>query len=271
MTPRTASGSARTSAKTRGWNAIFERYNIGEHNFDAEPFKISGDQIKDACRHLQSTSEREVRILCKQDTRESRPLAFVERGLFILPVKNGHYVIVKGEGYVDVPAIETPPCEYHSSFPFQLDTTQVGDSEMQHLDRAYALSLIRHFAKDDTLVLTIRGRKYTSAFNFMAGEFDIAVESVQTEVDGGYEGEEQVVLVEAKSGKSKNTIIRQIYYPFRQWQMHTDKRVSTLFFQRTKNNEYHIWHFGFDDPNDYNSIRLLNSARYSIPLELSWR
>ncbi len=32
---------------------------------------------------------------------------------------------------------------------------------MQHLDFAYASSLIRTFMEDDTLVLTIRGRKYT--------------------------------------------------------------------------------------------------------------
>ena len=253
---------------TPSWNAIFERYAIDQHDFDAAPFPISGAQIKVACQHFERTSEKEVRILCKQDTRESRPLAFVERGLFILPVRNGHYVIVKGEGYVDVPPIDTPLLAYQSDFPFELETTQIGDSEMQHLDRAYALSLIRHFTDDDSLVLTIRGRKYTPEFRFVAGKFEITARSVQTEVDGGYEGADKVVLVEAKSGDASNTIIRQLYYPFRQWQMHTSKRVSTLFFQRTENNEYHIWHFGFDDPNDYNSIRLLNSARYSITLKI---
>ena len=147
---------------------------------------------------------------------------------------------------------------------------------MQHLDRAYAQSLIRHFAGDDTLVLTIRGRKYTDAFEFIAGEFQISVDGVQTEVDAGYEGSEQVVLVEAKGGNADNTIIRQLYYPFRQWQQHTTKPLSTLFFQRirarrTREDEYHIWHFGFDDPHDYNSIRLLNSARYKIALPYSYR
>lgn len=136
---------------------------------------------------------------------------------------------------------------------------------MQHLDRAYAQSLIRHFAEDESLVLTIRGRKYTGAFQFVTGEFQIDSESVQTEVDAGYEGANQVVLVEAKSGNATNTIIRQLYYPFRQWQQRTAKPVSTLFFQR-KGEEYHIWHFGFDDVNDYNSIRLLKSARYKIIL-----
>lgn len=260
------SNSASESGNTPSWDAIFERYTIDQHDFDAGPFPLSGSQIKAACQHFERTSEKEVRILCKQDTRESRPIVFRQKGLFILPVRNGRYLIVKGEGYVDIPPIESDLREYQSDFPFELETTRVGNSEMQHLDRAYALSLIRHFADDDSLALTIRGRKYTPRFDFVAGEFQITVEKVQTEVDAGYEGSDQVVLVEAKSGNASNTIIRQLYYPFRQWQSYTAKPVSTLFFQRTLSDEYCIWHFGFDDPNDYNSIRLLKSARYKITL-----
>ena len=205
-----------------------------------------------------------MRILCKQDTRESRPQVFKDRGLFILPVVNGRYAIIKGDGYVDIPAIESPLIEYQSEFDFKLETARVGDSEMQYLDSAYAFSLIRHFIEDDSLVLTIRGRKYTPAFSFYTNGFHISVKSVQTEVDGGYEGREQVVLIEAKNTEATDTIIRQIYYPFRQWQERTDKPISTLFFQRTEDGEYHIWQFAFDDKDDYDSIRLVKSARYGI-------
>ena len=249
--------------KTASWDTIFERYSIHEHDFDAGLFEISAEQIRDACQHFQRTGQKEVRILCKQDSRESRPQVFCERGLFILPVKNKHYAIAKGEGYVDIPPIESPLLEYRSDSPFAMEPSQVGDSEMQHLDSAYASGLVQHFVNDDSLVLTIRGRKYTSAFSLAAGGFQIDIEGVQTEVDRGYEGAEQVVLIKAKSGNARNTIIRQLYYPFRQWRQHTAKPVSTLFFQRRRG-EYHLWHFGFDDPNDYNSIRLLNSARYRI-------
>jgi hypothetical protein len=69
---------------------------------------------------------------------------------------------------------------------------------MQHLDYAYAASLIRTFTEDPSLVLTIRGRKYTPEFEFYVGKQPIKVSSVQTEVDAGYEGKNQVVLVEAK-------------------------------------------------------------------------
>lgn len=42
----------------------------------------------------------------------------------------------------------------------------MGDSEMQHLDFAYASSLMRTFLNDESLVLSIRGRKYTLEFCF---------------------------------------------------------------------------------------------------------
>lgn len=252
------------SGNSPSWQAIFDRYEIAAHDFDAAPFPISADQIKVACQDFRRTGEKEPRILCRQDTRESRPQVFRDRGLFILPVKNGEYVIVKGEGYVDVPDITSPVQEYRSDFPFELETSQGGNSARQALDRAYAMSLIRHFVEDDSLVLTIRERKFTARFDCAVNRFPLQVAGVQTEVVGGYEGENQVVLVEAKGGNAGNTIIRQLYYPFRQWQSHTTKPVSTLFFQRTGNNEYHIWHFVFDDLYDYNSIRLLRSGRYRL-------
>ena len=78
------------------WKAIFDKYKIGEHNFKKETFIITAQQIKDATKNFKTTNEREVRILCKQDSREDRPGVFVENGLFILPVTNGEYTIVKG-------------------------------------------------------------------------------------------------------------------------------------------------------------------------------
>ena len=134
---------------------------------------------------------------------------------------------------------------------------------MQHLDFAYASSLIRSFLNDESLVLTIRGRKYTPKFEFIAGVHKITVESVQTEVDAGYEGRNQVVLIEAKNSVSKNTIIRQLYYPFRQWQFHTKKEVKILFFEKQKK-LYSLWEFIFSNEADYNSIKLIKSEKFQI-------
>lgn len=185
--------------------------------------------------------------------------------MFILPVKNGEYAIVKGEGYIDIPEAKQSVAVYRSKLDFELETSKVGNSEMQHLDFAYASSLVRTFIQDDSLVLTIRGRKYTpdEGFQFRVGKQILDAKSVQTEVDAGYEGRKQIVLIEAKSSNAKNTIIRQMYYPFRQWQHHTQKQVITMFFGKF-DQTYSFWQFTFDDPYDYNSIRLVHSAQYAI-------
>lgn len=87
---------------------------------------------------------------------------------------------------------------------------------------------------------------------------------MQTEVDAGYEGANKVVLVEAKNSKTKNTIIRQLYYPYRQWQEHTKKEVFTLFFEKSKGGIYKIWQFKFKNKDDYNSIELVKSKSYKL-------
>jgi hypothetical protein len=252
-------------ANNKSWAKIFKDYSILKHDFEKEPFSLSADQIKKSCQEFKRTAEKEVRLLCKQDTRDSRPEIFKKNDLFLLPVKNGFYNIVKGEGYVNIPTIKEKIREYDSSLDFSLDSSKVGNSEMQHLDFAYASSLIRTFMNDPSLVLTIRGRKYTPEFSFFVKKQKIKVKGVQTEVDAGYEGKKQIVLVEAKPSGQKNTIIRQLYYPFRQWQDCTNKKVLNLFFEKNiKNNTYSIWQFKFNNVKDYNSIKLVRSAKYKI-------
>jgi len=252
-------------ANSKSWEKIFKDYGILNHDFDKAPFKLSATQIKRACQKFKETGEKEVRILCKQDSRENRPEIFKKHNLFLLPVKNGFYNIIKGEGYVDIPIIKKETTIYASKLDFLLDTTKIGDSEMQHLDYAYASSLIRTFTEDPSLVLTIRGRKYTPRFDFYVGKQLIEISSVQTEVDAGYEGKNKIVLIEAKNFQADNIIIRQLYYPYRQWQSYTKKKVITLFFDKERTQDvYSIWQFEFTDPKNYNSIKLVKSGRFKI-------
>ena len=254
-------------ADSNSWKAIFDYKNIHSHNFDNGPYVLEAKDIKNACQNFKETSQKEVRILCKQDSREDRPEVFIQKNLFILPKINGSYYIVKGEGYVDIPDIETPIQDYVSKLDFDLISSTIGDSEMQYLDFAYANSLIRTFMDDQSLVLTIRGRKYTPSFSFIVNGFALDVKSVQTEVDAGYEGRNSLVLVEAKNTETKNTIIRQLYYPYRQWYENTKKTVYPLFFEKRIINDepiFYIWQYEFTNPLDYNSIHLVKSGRYRI-------
>ncbi|MFA6252337.1 MAG: hypothetical protein WCX74_02975 [Candidatus Paceibacterota bacterium] len=250
-------------ASNSSWEKIFKDNKILENDFSKQPFYLSATDIKKSVQGFKNTSEKEVRILCKMDTRESVPKIMKERGLILLPVKNKFYVIVKGEGYVDIPDIKGEAEVYKTKLGFNLDTTKIGNSEMQHLDFAYASSLIRTFMEDPSLVLTIRGRKYTPEFTFKIGDNTVETKGVQTEVDAGYEGKDKVVLIEAKNSSTKNTIIRQLYYPYRQWSEHTKKKVFLLFFEK-RIDEYLIWQYEFTDKNNYDSIKLVKAKKYKI-------
>jgi len=245
------------------WKRIFEFNKIDKHNFDEAPYILTSVAIKAAVQDFKKTGEKEVRILCKQDTRASRPAVFVQNNLFLLPIKNGVYIITKGEGYIDIPEINKTEDVYISKLDFELDSSKIGNSEMQHLDFAYASSLIREFMGDSSLVLTIRGRKYTPTFDFKLQNHAVHVESVQTEVDAGYEGRDKIVLIEAKNTLITNVIIRQFYYPFRQWQAITRKKVVSLLFMKV-HDTYALWEYEFTDSENYNSIRLVKSNKYYI-------
>ena len=249
------------------WMTIFDTYDIHSHDFDHEPFFITNKEIKAACQDFKKTAEKEVRILCYQAQRKDKPQVFVDRGLFLLPVKNGNYVIVKGEGYVDIPNIDSEPILFDSKIDFRLYSNEVGNSEMQHLDFAHAAGMIEDFCDVGNLYLTIRGRKYTPPFSFRVGKYLIDQKSVQTEVDAGYEGKNHVVLIEAKNTGVDDIIIRQMYYPFRKWSEDVSvkfgKKVITVFFEK-RGFEYLFWMYEFTDEEDYNSIKLVKNSRYII-------
>ena len=250
-------------ANSNSWKKIFEDHKILEHDFLKSPFILTGWMIKESVQDFKRITEKEVRILCKQDSRKDVPAIMKDNGLFLLPTKNGDYIIIKWEGYVDIPEIEWQAIIYNSNLNFVLESSQVWNSEMQHLDFAYASSLIRTFMNDSTLVLTIRWRKYTPEFSFKAWGHLIKTKSVQTEVDAWYEWKDKIVLIEAKNSKTKDTIIRQLFYPYKQWKINTSKEVILLFFEKRKK-EYYMWQYEFTDENDYNSIKLVKTWKYEI-------
>lgn len=246
------------------WEKIFSDYEIAKHDFDSSVFRLTSDQIKQSVQDFKKTSEKEVRILCSQTKQEDVPEIMRDMGLFLLPVKNGVYVLLRGEGYVDIPDIDTAPIDYEPEIDWPLETLKSGSSEMQHIDHAFAASMIRNFTGDSSLHLTIRGRKWTVRFDFSVGDYDIEAESVQAEVDAGYEGKRQIILLEAKNAKTHNTIIRQLFYPYRHWSaLVPEKAVRNVFFEK-REDEYLFWEFEFADKNDYNSIELVRSAKYRL-------
>ncbi len=230
-------------------------------------------------RQIKKITGEEPRIMAKMDASSALPQAFRSGGLFVLPISNGEYIIVRGGGYHDLEAVASPPRTFQSAMPFDLVTARVGQSEMQHVDLAYNSGLIEHFAGVDSLYLSVRGRKYSPPFDFRVnGSPSIHVDGVQVEIDGGFEGEEVFVTLEAKIDWTGDFHIRQLYYPLRFWDQTLgskggSKVVRPMFFvYDSRARTYTLWEYRFGIPEDYESIELVRSERFTVewkPLQMA--
>jgi len=217
--------------------------------------------------------------MAKMDARSDLPTIFRSNGLFVLPVSNGEYVIVKGDGYHDLETPDSSPRTFQSTMPFDLVTSRVGRSEMQYVDLAYNAGLIEHFMGVDSLYLSVRGRKFSSSFDFRVnGSPVLHVEGVQIEIDGGFEGERTFVVLEAKIDWTGNFNVRQLYYPLRSWEetlraRSALKQVRPMFFvYDTQESTYRFWEYRFGAQEDYESIEFVRSKQFKLewkPIEVA--
>lgn len=214
------------------------------------------------------TGGNEIRLMAKVDFSEDLPKALQRHGYFILPVKNGEYILVRGNGYHALERLPEPPTIYRPQLDFELETLTIGDSESQHLDYAFNVGLIENFARTTGLRPTIRGRKRMPAIEFFVGGVGpIKVRAgVQAEVDLGCEGKNDIVLIEAKTGGPKDFLIRQLFYPYRQWRHGVPRKTTRpLFFctlEIAKKRVYKFWEYKFTDDGQYLSLQLKNGASY---------
>lgn len=185
------------------------------------------------------TQIREARLMVKFDFKEQRPSMFREHRLNILPLKRGNYVIFPDPKNVCYYTFKNDGYETHEPKPYwpkvnltQLDTLtkELCTTESDALELAALSSLLSTFCKTSNLKLTTRGRRGSSTFNIQlpVGKAQIEVASSQIEVDGIYESDDTVALVEAKMYFHKDFHKRQLFYPFRWLKEKTKKRIVPL-------------------------------------------
>ena len=248
------------------WEVIVNKSGLSKHNFSTGPFYVAHAEIKKIVSTINAPNNRkEIRILGYQATREQRPQYFIDNNLFLMPASNQEWVVIQGEGYIDIPEILSEPIPVKSKLDFEIESFNVGISEMQYLDFAFVHGITQQFLEDESIELTVRGRKRTPHFNYFVNDVEVKCEGVQTEVDAGYEGRNSLTLVEAKSSKIKNEIIRQLYFPYRKWLMDINKPVRNVFFQFEEDSKIlSFWEYGFEDYLKYDSIYLINSKSYQL-------
>lgn len=237
------------------WADIFRSKRI---DLSCDLHNITADEIK-------AITGLEPRTMAKMDSSQDLPPVFKDNGYFLLPVKNGLYAIVRGNGFHKLENT-VHPVAHTSRIQFPLATAGRGMGEMQYLDYSTHSGALESVVKKEALYPSIRGREYSKSFNFFVSKTKIDVSAVQLEVDSGLEGKDAIVLVEAKINTPDDFIIRQLFYPFRHFRVIAPhKEIIPVFFTyEPKNKHYNYWIYEFSDPDNYNSIRLKETKTLTI-------
>lgn len=240
-------------------------FRYWEEIFAAKGFDVSQDLHFITADEIKAITGAEPRILAKMDSSAALPPVFKRNGYFLLPVKNGQYAIVRGEGFHRLEAA-VPPIEHLSRIKFHLTTASRGSSEMQYLDYSFNAGALEAAVGISPLYQSIRGREYSRQFKFFVNQTLLNVSSIQLEVDSGLEGEDSIVLIEAKMDVPEDFIIRQLFYPYNHFRLVSPKKkiVPVFFTYAPQSKLYNFWIYEFTDPENYNSIRLRETKAVTI-------
>lgn len=241
------------------WEQVFEKYNLIEQLEFNKRVSISSSQIN---------KFREARLMAKFDHRSQLPKIFTQHQLSILPISRGTYEIGPFETFCDFNADDNEDV-IDIDFPIFLESLDCQNiiNESMTINCTLASKILHNFIGEEYLLPTVSGRMRSSPFEFTIksenDSFNIQVDNAQIEIDGGYEGDNSLILIEAKNYISNDFLIRQLYYPYRLWNNKIKKQVRPIFLSYS-NGIFHLREFEFTTPQLYNSIRLVKQQKYSI-------
>jgi hypothetical protein len=242
------------------WESLFETHKILEGIKQNGVYKISAKLINE---------KREARLMTKFDHSIQLPKIFKENNLSIQPDSRGTYVIGNFESYKKLPK-ELSHDVQEIEFPRLIETLDPVNiySESASLLCAFNTGIIEDLLQQKVL-FTVSGRMSTGKFRYSISSsnddtyYEINVENSQCEIDGGFEGEDIVAIIEAKNQLVNDFLIRQLYYPYRLWTSKTSKKVIPIFLSYS-NDIFSFYVYKFKEENNYNSIELVSHSRYQI-------
>jgi len=252
------------TANDKAW----ERYITANHlSLDGSSYEIDAARLKEI-------TGREPRLLTKFDDPSQLPRILRDKGYSVIAIANGSYLLFKGSVFASVTSCPTQSA-FKTALEFPLVTVGRGTGESEYLDNAYNTGILSQFAQSGKLYLTIRGRERTRpvSFSINASGLSVNVDGVQIEPDAGYEGERDVVLIEAKIGNRAHFNIRQLYYPFRHFSIVAPrKQIRTLLFEYDLVKATYTFHeFVFPNPFVFDSIQQSRCCVYTLTLRAPYR
>lgn len=246
------------------WQKLIDKYDILTEVAEKGFYKISASQIKEV---------KEPRLMAKWDSSEQLPESLKKNKINILPDSRSSYILSDFLLYQELPKL----VEHVKNMPKvvlpELETVDVDNitSEANAINVLQISGILEDFLElnsTDVLYSTFDGRMSSGKFAFQIDTMrkvsrEVNVDKAQVEIDGGFESEEYVVILEAKNVLHEDFHIRQLYYPFRLWDNKVTKPIRLIFSIYT-NKIFRLMEYRFTEKENYSSIELVQTKSYSL-------
>lgn len=242
------------------WNLLLDKYNIVETVEKSGFFHIKASEIKEF---------KEPRLMSKWDSSETLPDALSKVNLNILPNSRSSYLLSDFLLYFPIPDLTESIPTMHRVIPPELESIKLENitSESNAINLLVLTNILDDFLGVDNTVSTFNGRMGTGVFDFSVdttrGNQNVHVTNAQCEIDGGFENDQAVIIMEAKNVLYTDFHIRQLYYPYRLWKEKVEKPIRLVFSIYT-NQIFRLFEFKFTDPYNYSSIQLIQEKNYTL-------
>lgn len=250
-----------TITANEAWEKLIEKYNIINKVATDGVFHIKASEIKEF---------KEPRLMAKWDCTATLPSVFKNNNLNILPDSRNSYVLGDFILYEEIPELTEAVNKMDYVELPEYETIDVNNisSEANAINVLILSGILDDFLEDEGTVETFNGRMGTGEFDFVvdtvrANKQEISVKNAQCEIDGGFENENHVIIMEAKNVLNEDFHVRQLYYPYRLWRKKVSKPVRLIFSIYT-NMIFRLFEYRFVDENDYSSIELVKTKNYSL-------
>src|SRR3989338_7293978 len=242
--------------KNKHWEEIIKEY----FDFKRGYAKITTADIK------KIIEDKEIRLLLYFDSEESMPKALKEKSIMLFPNSTKSWWLIKCDGFLDLPQINTDIIKFSSKIKFDLKSSNAGMGEQQYLLNMINTGILKDFLRleDKKFYFSMMGKQRSTEFNLTVAGHTIKIENPGIEIDAGIEGEDFAIVIEAKAKIIRRISRRQLYFPYIRVKKITGKPTIPLFFcWDGKTKTYNLWRFEIVNDN-IEDIRLIESKRYSL-------
>lgn len=243
------------------WQKIIEKYDIINKVKADGVFYIGASDIKEY---------REPRLMAKWDCSASLPSVLKNNKLNILPISRSAYALGDFLLYEEIPELTEAVNKMNYIELPEYETIDINNisSEANAINILILSGILDDFLDSEGTVETFNGRMGTGEFDFTVDTVNgkkqsLSVKNAQCEIDGGFENENDVIIMEAKNVLNDDFHIRQLYYPYRLWKNKVSKPIR-LIFSIYSNMIFRLFEYKFNDVYNYSSIELVKTKNYSL-------